>query len=107
MVYFEWDRSNLTAQARDVVNAAIDQARSCGVASVSIDGHADRSGAAAYNVGLSERRARAVRDEVVRLGVPASAISLNAFGESRPAVQTPDGVREPLNRRANVEIDLN
>jgi OOP family OmpA-OmpF porin len=44
---------------------------------------------------------------MVRLGVPASAISLNAFGESRPAVATPDGVREPLNRRAEVLIDLN
>jgi outer membrane protein OmpA-like peptidoglycan-associated protein len=106
VVYFEWDRSNLTDQARAVVNQAVNQARDCGVSSVSIDGHADRSGAAAYNVGLSERRARAVRDELVRLGVPASAISLQALGESRPAVQTPDGVREPLNRRAEVLVDL-
>lgn len=107
MVYFNWDRSNLTDQARAVINAAVNEARNCGVASVSIDGFTDRSGAAAYNVGLSERRARAVRDEMVRLGVPAAAISLNAFGETRPAVDTPDGVREPLNRRAEVLIDLN
>ena len=106
VVYFEWDRSNLTDQARAVINQAVQQASTCGVAAVQIDGHADRSGAAAYNVGLSERRARAVRDEMVRLGVPASGISLQAFGESRPAVQTPDGVREPLNRRAEVLIDL-
>ena len=107
VVYFAWDRSNISSQSAAVINQAINQARECGVASVSIDGHADRSGSASYNVGLSERRARAVRDEMVRLGVPASAISLEAFGESRPAVQTPDGVREPLNRRAEVLIDLN
>lgn len=106
-VYFNWDRSNLTDQARAVINQALNEARNCGVASVSIDGHADRSGAAAYNVGLSERRARAVRDEMIRLGVPGAAISLEAFGESQPATATPDGVREPLNRRAEVLIDLN
>ena len=43
---------------------------------------------------------------MVRLGVPAGGISLQAFGETRPAVETPDGVREPLNRRAEVLIDL-
>ncbi|TGY89649.1 OmpA family protein [Marinicauda algicola] len=106
VVYFEWDRSNVTDQARAVINAAINDARECGVASVEVAGHADRSGSAAYNVGLSERRARAVQDELVRLGVPASAITLEAFGESRPAVETPDGVREPLNRRAEITIDL-
>ncbi|MEE2567781.1 OmpA family protein, partial [Hyphobacterium marinum] len=68
VVYFEWDRSNLTSQAQAVINQAVNQARNCGVASVAIDGHADRSGAASYNVGLSERRSRAVRDEMVRLG---------------------------------------
>lgn len=107
VVYFEWDRSNVTDQSRNVINSAINSARNCGVAAVRVDGHADRSGSAAYNVGLSERRARAVRDELVRLGVPAGAVSINAYGESRPAVATPDGVREPLNRRVEVLINLN
>lgn len=107
VVYFEWDRSNVTDQSRNVINSAINTARNCGVAAVRVDGHADRSGAASYNVGLSERRARAVRDELVRLGVPAGAVSINAYGESRPAVATPDGVREPLNRRVEVLINLN
>jgi OmpA-OmpF porin, OOP family len=107
VVYFEWDRSNVTDQSRNVINNAISTARNCGVAAVQVDGHADRSGSAQYNVGLSERRARAVRDELVRLGVPTGAISINAFGESRPAVATPDGVREPLNRRVEVLINLN
>lgn len=106
MVYFEWDRSNLTDQARGVINQAVNQSRNCGVASVQIDGHTDTSGSAAYNMGLGDRRARSVRDEMVRLGVPASAISTNSYGQTRTAVPTPDGVREPLNRRAEVNIDL-
>ena len=106
-VYFEWDRADLTDQARAVIAQASNQRGSCGVTRVSVSGFTDRSGAASYNVGLSERRARVVRDELVRLGVPASTISLEAFGETRNAVQTPDGVREPLNRRAEVVIVLN
>jgi OOP family OmpA-OmpF porin len=106
-VYFGWDRADLTDQSRQAINAAVNEARRCTISSVVLDGHADRSGAASYNVGLSERRARTVRDEMVRLGVPASAISINAYGESRPAVPTPDGVREPLNRRVEIVIDLN
>ena len=53
---------------------------------------------------LSERRARVVRDELIRLGVAASMIAIEARGESEPAVATPDGVREPLNRRSEVVI---
>ncbi|MED5548189.1 MAG: OmpA family protein, partial [Pseudomonadota bacterium] len=105
-VYFEWDRADLTDQARAVIAQAANQRGNCGVTRVSVAGHADRSGAAAYNVGLSERRARVVRDELVRLGVPASTISMEAYGETRPAVQTADGVREPLNRRSEVVIVL-
>lgn len=104
VVYFEWDRADLTSQAQEVIARAADQASSCAVTRVEIEGHADRSGAATYNVRLSERRARVVRDELIRLGVPAELISIEARGESEPAVATPDGAREPLNRRAEVVI---
>jgi len=104
IVYFEWDRSALTDQAAATIGAAADQADSCDITRVSIEGHADRSGAASYNVRLSERRARVVRDELVRRGVPASLIAIEAKGESEPAVSTNDGAREPLNRRSEVVI---
>lgn len=105
-VYFEWDSSDLTDQARAVIAQAANQRGSCDVVRVAVAGYTDRSGAASYNVGLSERRARVVRDELVRLGVAASTISMEAFGETRNAVNTADGVREPLNRRTVVLIDL-
>ena len=106
MVYFEWDRADLTAQARAVIAQAANQTGSCDVTRVGVAGFTDRSGAAAYNVRLSERRATAVRDELVRLGIAASSISMDAFGETRNAVATADGVREPLNRRTEVVITL-
>ena len=75
VVYFEWDRSDLTDQAARTIGAASDQAEACSVTRVTVEGHADRSGSATYNVGLSERRARVVREELIRRGVAASAIS--------------------------------
>ena len=67
-------------------------------------GHADTSGTQRYNQDLSRRRAQAVASELVRLGVPREAITVQAFGESRPLVPTGDGVREPQNRRVEIVL---
>ena len=67
-------------------------------------GHADTSGSAAYNVRLSERRARSVADALVGLGVNPGIVTADWRGETEPAVQTGDGVREPLNRRASINV---
>ena len=106
-VYFEWDRSALTSEASAVIDRAVSaiKARSdCSVGSVTIAGHADRSGAAAYNVRLSASRAQVVRDALVARGIGADLITTEAFGETQPAKPTADGVREPLNRRSEVVI---
>jgi OOP family OmpA-OmpF porin len=67
-----------------------------------VAGHADKSGTAAYNQGLSLRRANNVAAELVRLGVPRTAISISAFGDTKPLVPTAAGVREPQNRRVEI-----
>ena len=67
-----------------------------------VGGHADRSGTEAYNQGLSEQRARNVARALVARGVPAPALDVQWFGESRPRIQTADGVREPQNRRVEI-----
>lgn len=106
-MYFEWDESDLTSQAAAVIDQAVGaiNARSdCSVGSVTIAGYADRSGAAAYNVRLSARRAQVVRDALVARGISGDLISTEAFGETNNAKPTADGVREPLNRRSEVVI---
>jgi OmpA-OmpF porin, OOP family len=65
-------------------------------------GHADRSGPDNYNVRLSERRATAVKNQLVREGVPAGIIQTAGKGERENLVQTADGVREPRNRRVEI-----
>lgn len=104
IVYFEFDRSNLTPEAVSRIDRAVEDAKSCNYNVVNVEGHADKSGNPRYNIGLSQRRAGIVRDQMVSRGVDASLISLDAFGEARPAVDTPDGRKEPLNRRTEVRI---
>lgn len=106
-MYFEWDKYDLSSAAAATVDQAVRQigARNdCSIGTVTIAGHADTSGSASYNVGLSAKRAAVVRDALVARGVSASLISTEAFGETRPAVATGDGVREPDNRRSEVTI---
>ncbi|SKA31105.1 OmpA family protein, partial [Enhydrobacter aerosaccus] len=62
------------------------------------------SGPESYNMALSLRRANAVKDALVRNGVPATAISVVGKGEQGLLVPTADGVREPQNRRVVIEI---
>ena len=71
-----------------------------------IVGYTDTSGSAAYNVGLSNRRSRTVADALVAQGVNGGVIALDGKGETALAKPTADGVREPLNRRATIDINF-
>jgi hypothetical protein len=71
---------------------------------VTATGHADRSGPEGYNMALSLRRANAVKNSLVRNGVPAASIAVVGRGESQPLVPTADGVREPQNRRVEIVV---
>lgn len=102
-VYFEFNKSNLTGDAQHIVNEAAAAAKH-GTARIVVDGYTDLAGTAQYNQGLSVRRANAVKAALIADGIPASRISVHGFGKTNPAVPTPDGVREPRNRRAVVVI---
>lgn len=98
-VFFDFDRSDLTADARQVLDNVARDAGSGNVAAVRVVGHADRSGPPDYNQRLSIRRAEAVRAYLETLGIGADRISIEGRGETEPLVPTADGVREPSNRR--------
>ncbi len=104
MVFFDWDRSNLSAQALNTIKQAASSYKTKGSARITATGHTDKSGPESYNMALSLRRANTVKDALVREGVPATAISVIGRGETQPLVQTADGVREPQNRRVEIVI---
>jgi OmpA-OmpF porin, OOP family len=102
LVFFDFDRSDITPEADRVIVQAANNARTAAVTRITLTGHADRSGPVNYNQRLSERRAESVKARLIREGVPAGDIVTMAFGETRPLVPTADGVREPQNRRVEI-----
>jgi hypothetical protein len=104
MVFFDWDSSRLSPASLNVITQAVTAFRSTGSARVTATGHTDTSGPDSYNMALSLRRANAVKNEMVRQGVPADAIAVVGKGESQLLVPTGDNVREPQNRRVEIVV---
>lgn len=102
IVYFDWDSAQITPAGQQVLNEVLG-ALQAGTP-VSVTGHADRSGPEDYNMGLSLRRADAVREVLINGGVSADQITVSGRGEEEPAVPTADGVREQANRRVEIII---
>jgi outer membrane protein OmpA-like peptidoglycan-associated protein/opacity protein-like surface antigen len=102
IVFFDFDRSDISAEASTILNNAVTAYANCGSARVMLAGHTDTSGSASYNMALAQRRNDAVRSYMTGRGVPSGQISGEAFGESQPRVPTADGVREAQNRRVEV-----
>lgn len=102
LVFFDWDKADITAEARRVIRQAADNAKRGNVSRIQATGHADRSGPDRYNMALSIRRANNVKAELVRAGIPENQIAVIGRGETQPLVPTADGVREPQNRRVEI-----
>ena len=103
-LFFALDRADLAADERATVKTIADLVRRGGSARIAIAGHADRAGPQSYNLTLSRRRAETVRSALVVLGVSPARILSNAYGETRPSIDTPDGMVEPRNRRVEVVV---
>ncbi len=104
LVFFDWDRSDITAEAQRVIDQAAQAAKQGQVPRLMVTGHTDTTGSVRYNQALSERRAVAVKAALVRDGIPADGITTTGRGKSQPLVPTGDGVREPQNRRAEIAL---
>ena len=102
LVFFDHDSAEIPEAAGEALRALIDAAKSGGIPQITVVGHADRSGGEAYNMGLSMQRAEAIKAALEAAGITGSRIVLEAAGETAPSIATPDGVREPSNRRAEI-----
>jgi OOP family OmpA-OmpF porin len=102
MVFFDAKSDRLTPQAQAILDNAASAYATCGQVRVMIAGHTDRKGPAAASLALSRRTANRVRAYLVTRRIPVGLMTTQAFGESRPLVDTEDGVAEPQNRRVEI-----
>ena len=102
MVFFDFNKSDLTSQAVAIVDQAAKNATPAKATQLVVTGHTDTVGSAEYNMRLSRRRAESVAAELEKRGIPSSEIEIVAKGKTDLLVPTADGVREPQNRRVQI-----
>lgn len=105
MVFFDFDRSDITPEAKRILASAAQDFKKGGSIRVVVTGHTDTMGTPEYNQKLSDRRAKAVKAELGKLGVDGDKISTRGAGESDLMVPTNDQVREAQNRRAEIVFE--
>ena len=104
VVLFHFDQASLDREARDVLDQVVEQAGRSGDTQIQVSGYTDAAGTSPYNLALSERRARAVRDYLAAHGIAYGRVMIRGFGKENPRVPTPQGVREAQNRRVEIAI---
>jgi peptidoglycan-associated lipoprotein len=103
-VYFAYDSSTLSDSARSIIDANAAFLKASPAVQVQVEGHADERGGVQYNLALAERRANAVRDYLVAMGVDSSRVSTISYGKERPLDLGHDEAAWARNRRANFVI---
>jgi outer membrane protein OmpA-like peptidoglycan-associated protein len=101
-VFFNFDRSDLTPAAAQVVQQAAQDAKNRGITRIYLTGHTDTTGTSSYNQALSDRRAARVKQALIEDGVAADDIVTTGAGKTGLLVPTGDQVREPQNRRVEI-----
>jgi outer membrane protein OmpA-like peptidoglycan-associated protein len=103
LIFFEWNDASLSDRARRILAEAFTSwAQSKNSAFIQINGYDDLSQTRTRAQAISQRRANAVAEALVRLGWPRDRIRIAAFGKNDPLAPTEDGVREPMNRRVEL-----
>lgn len=98
-VYFDFDRYDLSSDARATLKAAADWLKQNPAARVDIEGHCDERGTTEYNLALGAKRAQSAKDYLVSLGIAANRLSTNSFGEEIPVCREPSESCWQKNRR--------
>ncbi len=106
VVYFDFDKAALAEAAKAVLETASSASRKLEGMTVTVSGHTDLAGPDEYNMELSERRAMAVSEALIKAGVASAAVKAEAFGQTHPAIITADDVAEAGNRRVEILLGV-
>jgi peptidoglycan-associated lipoprotein len=103
-VYYDFDKSTLSAEAKQTLAENARQLNDAGAMAVTIEGHCDERGTNAYNLALGEKRANAAKDYLVSLGVDAGRITTISYGEEKPFDAGHEEAAWAKNRRAHFVV---
>ncbi len=101
-IFFGFDQYELDNESMGILSANARAMREAGT-TILISGHCDERGTLEYNLALGEKRANAVRDYLVSLGVPAAKLRVTSYGENRPFAKGSNEDAWARNRRAHFE----
>jgi peptidoglycan-associated lipoprotein len=103
-VFFDFDKAVIRDDGKQALNENIQWLKANPTARIMVEGHCDERGTNEYNLGLGDRRAKAVRDYLVAGGVDAKRFSTISYGEERPFVLGHDESAWKWNRRGHFVI---
>ena len=105
-IYFQFDKANIQGQFNDEVRGAAQNLKDGKEGSIHVDGYTDSTGPSEYNQGLSERRANAVKQELInQYQVDGDKITTQGHGESDPVAPNDTAEGRAKNRRAEITVD--
>ena len=99
-IYFDFDKADLRNDAAQTLTANAARIREIGSLMVRVEGHCDERGTVEYNLALGDRRARAAKDQLMSMGIPAARLRTISYGKERPADPGHDEAAWAKNRRA-------
>lgn len=102
--FFDTNKAVLKAESKAQLDALLSKLKSLKWTGMTVVGHTDSTGLAAYNQGLSERRAESVKSYLVGQGLPAAAIQTSGQGETAAVADNATPVGRAQNRRVEVEV---
>lgn len=105
IVYFETNQHDLNAQSRTIIEGQARWLNTYPNLNVTIEGHADERGTREYNLALGDRRASAVKNYMIAIGVDPRRINTISYGKEQPLVVGADGTSWAQNRRARTRVD--
>jgi peptidoglycan-associated lipoprotein len=103
-VFFEYDKAVVNADQRAALNDNVNWLKANSRVKILIEGHCDERGTAEYNLGLADRRTKALRDYLVASGIAADRIGTISYGKERPFVIGHDENAWKMNRRGHFAI---
>ncbi len=103
-VFFDFDKSNIRDDQKPALNEDVAWLKANARVKVTVEGHCDERGTSEYNLGLGERRSKAVKDYLVAAGIPADRVATISYGKERPFVLGHDESAWKWNRRGHLVV---